>query len=63
MPTSHPIRDDDGEYFSEDPTFGIDSKSDALANAQWVPIPPMATDATANAALAQLIRDRLAPKS
>lgn len=61
MPTNHPIRDDDGEYFSEDPSFGIESKSDALANRSWNPIVPMTTDAPANAALAQLVRDRLQP--
>ncbi len=62
MPTTnHPIRDDEGEYFSEDPSFGIDSKSDALANVAWNPIVPMPTDTAANAALAQLVRERLQP--
>lgn len=60
MPTSHPIRDDDGEFFSEDPTFGIMSKSDPSADVTWQPIRPLAIDAKCNEMLSQLVRSQVA---
>lgn len=55
----HVIRDDDGEYFSEDPTLGIDSKEDPNAAAtmkSWGSIAPVTV---ASEEMMQLVKRHL----
>ena len=42
MPVGHVVKDDDGEYFDEDPTFGLGSQPDARSDVKWNPIAPLA---------------------
>lgn len=60
MPTGHVIRDDDGEYFSEDPTFGVESKPDPAASEPWFPIKPMSLEESRS--LAEFVKEQLAAK-
>jgi hypothetical protein len=39
MPAPHVIRDDDGEYFDEDVTFGLNTQPDTAADIPWKTIP------------------------
>jgi hypothetical protein len=35
MPTGHVVKDDDGEYFDEDPSFGLGVPPDPVASIRW----------------------------
>ena len=44
MPVGHVVKDDEGEFFDEDPTFGLGVAPDPVAEMKWKALAPIGPD-------------------